>query len=94
MADDFFSWPRVNRQGNLIGHGSGRTKKPSFVVESLSRCFLQFNDRGIFPENVIAQRRLEHEFFHVGSWLRNGIASKINLHDAKITVFLGVQGTN
>ena len=78
FADDLIAGLGVCLDGDLIRHGAGGNIQPRLLAQQLRHFILQFVDGGIFPEHIIAHRRLGHGLPHGGRWHSDCVATQVN----------------
>ena len=77
-GDIFVATLAVRQQGNSIALSAATDEKSGLVSKVFSSSLLQGQNGGILPVDVVTDLGLEHGLSHACTWLRGGIASKIN----------------
>ena len=83
FQDDLVAGLGVGFDRQLVGHGPGGNKKGLLFAQERRDLFLEGVDRGVFPEDVVADLGLGHGPAHGGGGFGDGVASQIdsNFHE-------------
>ena len=78
VAHDFVARARVNLDRDLVGHRARRAKQRGFVSREFSASPLQFLNALVFPEDIVAHRRVVHGLAHAFGGQGDGVASQVD----------------
>ncbi len=83
LAEDLLPVLGVELDGDLIAHGAGRDEEGGLALEDLGGGALEAIDGGVFGVDVVADLGRGHGLAHGGGGLGDGIAAKIDRHEAE-----------
>ena len=83
LAEDLLAVLGVELDGDLVAHGAGGDEDGSLALEDLGGGALEAIDRGVFRVDVVADLGRGHGFAHGGCRLGDGVATKIDRHEAE-----------
>ncbi len=85
LDDDLLAWLRVEANGELIGHRTGRHEEGGLFPKHRSRHVLQPIYGGIFAVDIVPYFRTCHRLSHGLSGFRDRIAAQVD-HQASVRV--------